>query len=102
MSAYARGKHAIGICDRTGFEYPLKDLVPEYVNGTETGLLVGRDVADGDHPQNFVGRRRIIDPQALKNPRPDTHIEGLFGWNPVGNPEDYLRTSMGQVSVRIG
>ena len=26
---YARGSKAFGYCDRTGFRYPLKDLVPE-------------------------------------------------------------------------
>ena len=51
-----RGKYAYGFCDRTGFRYPLNELVDEFQNGVKTGLRVGRDVADGDHPQNFFGR----------------------------------------------
>ena len=46
MSSYATGKKAFGFCDRTGFRYPLKDLVPQIENGRPNGLLVGRDVVD--------------------------------------------------------
>ena len=69
---YARGSKAYGYCDRTGFRYPLKDLIPEVQNGIRTGLLIGKDVVDPDHPQNFVGRLRVTDPQSLKDPRPET------------------------------
>ena len=60
----ARGKYAYGFCDRTGFRYDLNELVDEVKNGVRTGLKVGRDVADQDHPQNFLGRLRIHDPQS--------------------------------------
>ena len=63
--SYARGKYAFGFCDRTGFRYPLKDLVPEFRNGHKTGFLIGRDVVDPDQPQNFLGRVKINDPQSL-------------------------------------
>ena len=63
--AYARGKYAFGFCDRTGFRYPLDQLVYEYKNGVKTGLRVGKDVADQDHPQNFLGRVKVFDPQAF-------------------------------------
>jgi len=99
--SYAKGKYAYGFCDRTGFRYPLKDLVPEYRNGLPTGLRVGYDVVDPDHPQNFLHRVRVSDPKPLKDPRPDMTMEGLFGWDPVGNPEDYLKTDVGQVYVTI-
>ena len=61
----ASNRYAFGFCDRTGFRYPLNELVDEYKNGVKTGLRVGRDVADDDHPQNFLGRMRIFDPQSL-------------------------------------
>ena len=67
----AVGKHAFGICDRTGFRYPVKELVFEFSNGKRTGLRVGKDVADKDHPQNFVGRIKTDDPQSIKDARPD-------------------------------
>jgi hypothetical protein len=101
--SYARGKYAFGFCDRTGFRYPLKDLVPEYKNGVKTGLLVGRDVVDPDHPQNFLGRVKIFDPQSLRNPRPDPTLREVFV--PVGNgvfpPVDFLNPMLGQVGSVI-
>ena len=100
--SYAKGKYAFGFCDRTGFRYPLKDLVPEYKNGTKTGFLVGRDVADPDQPQNFLGRIKIFDPQSLRNPRPDNSVEisrQIIGWNPVGNTAEYMICSIGTVTV---
>ena len=73
----ARGKYAFGFCDRTGFRYSLDQLVDEYQNGVKTGMRVGFDVVDPDHPQNFLGRVRTDDPQSLLNPRPDKKIEGV-------------------------
>ena len=102
MRPYARGKHAFGLCDRTGFRYPLADLVWEYKNGKRTGLRVGKDVADPDHPQNFLGRLRIIDPQSLRDPRPQTDLvesRALFGWLPVGNSAVFLTGHAGTVTV---
>lgn len=85
--SWAEGKHAFGYCDRTGFRYPKKDLVPQIVNRRKTGLLVGRDVVDPDQPQLQLGRVRTNDPQALRNPRPDQSLDesrAQFAWNPVG------------------
>lgn len=73
--AYAYGKKAYGFCDKTGFRYPLKDLVWEYKDGHRTGMRVGKDVVDPDHPQNFLGRVRVVDPQSLRDPRPDTSLD---------------------------
>ena len=87
MSSYAVGKKAFGFCDRTGFRYPLKDLVPQIENGKPNGLLVGRDVVDEDQPQLQLGRVRTLDPQALRNPRPDQGLaesRKLFAFDPVG------------------
>ncbi len=100
MPAYARGSKALGICDRSGRTYKLSDLVWEYQNGVKTGFRVGRDIADPDQPQNFLGRVKINDPQALQNPRPDyAPGNGLFGWNPIWNPAQYMISSVGTVTV---
>tara|TARA_R100001015_G_C4616054_1_gene172126 strand:+ start:964 stop:1308 length:345 start_codon:yes stop_codon:yes gene_type:complete len=107
---YARGKFAFGFCDRTGFRYPLKDLVYEIQNGVRTGLRVGRDVVDPDQPQNFLGRVRIFDPQSLRDPRPDRSLlesRGFFNWPTVGDGGDppdgtgsmKLTASLGSVTV---
>ena len=81
----SRGKYAYGICDKTGFRYKLNELVSEVRNGIKTGLRVGKDVADPDHPQNFIGRVKINDPQSIMNARPD-RVEpqaiSLLGNNP--------------------
>jgi hypothetical protein len=71
MSAYARGKHAFGICDRSGFRYKLSDLVWEIQNGKKTGFRVGKDIVDPDQPQNFLGRVKINDPHPVWNPLQD-------------------------------
>lgn len=102
--SYARGKYAFGYCDKTGFRYPLADLVPEFSNGVKTGFLVGRDVVDPDQPQNFLGRIKINDPQSLRNPRPDTSLEesrGLFGFNPVWNDLQFMQSEVGTVTINI-
>ncbi|HEY7822648.1 MAG TPA: hypothetical protein VIG24_07450 [Acidimicrobiia bacterium] len=103
--AYAKGKRAFGYCDKTGFRYPLNDLVYEYKDGHRTGFRVGKDVVDPDHPQNFLGRVRVVDPQSLRNPRPDNSIDesrSLFGWRPVGHPLVYVQGSVGTVTVETG
>ena len=87
--SYAAGKHALGICDRSGFTYKLKDLVYEVQDGKNTGLRVGRDMLDPDHPQNFLGRFSVDDFQALRGARPDNRLDSSSNasanWNPVGD-----------------
>lgn len=97
----AKRKYAYGFCDRTGFRYPLKDLVEEVQNGVKTGLRVGRDVMDPDHPQNYVGRQRADDPRPLPFTRPDNAADGLFGWGPVGNEATTLTLVGGTAYVTV-
>ena len=89
MAKYAKGKYAFGFCDRTGFRYKLKDLVPQIKAGRMTGLMVGKDMLDEDQHQNFLGRLGdYADPQAIRNPRPDLSQDAsriLFAFDPVGN-----------------
>jgi len=87
MGAYASGKYAFGYCDLTGFRYPIKELVPQIVNGRPTGFLVGKDVNSPDQPQLKLGRIRMDDPQALRRPRPDQALVEsriLSSFDPVG------------------
>lgn len=94
-------KHAYGFCDRTGFRYPIGDLVEEYVQGKPTGLRVGKDVADPDHPQNWAGLQGPYnDPTPLENPRPDQgqrHSRAQFAWNPVGGATLEVSLALGVV-----
>ena len=65
MAAYATGKNAFGISDRSGFRYRLNEMKREW-----TGALVGPDEYEPKHPQ-LEPRKTTPDPQALHNPRPD-------------------------------
>ena len=90
MSDYALGKKAIGICDRCGFEYKLHQLKPQYTDLKDTGLLVCPSCMDEENPQLQLGRWPVNDPQALKDPRPDTNQDAtrsLCSFNPVADLE---------------
>lgn len=99
-SPYAAGKGAIAICDRCGFQFKLKQLKGETVKTKPVNNQVCPTCWDLDHPQLQLGMYPIEDPQALRNPRPDTSyfVSGLtstgsfgggsrvtqWGWAPVG------------------
>ena len=71
-------------------------MVFEFRNGSKTGLKVGIDVVDPDHPQNFVGRVKTDDPQSLLDARPDRaepEVERLL------NPNPYTHSGSGVVTV---
>tara|TARA_R110002072_G_scaffold198943_1_gene356628 strand:+ start:372 stop:875 length:504 start_codon:yes stop_codon:yes gene_type:complete len=65
MPRYASGKHALGISDRSGRTYKLKNMIKEW-----NGFFVGRDEFESKQPQ-LQPRRVLADPQAIKNSRPD-------------------------------
>ena len=100
---YATGKHALGICDRCGWQYKLHELHYEIFDQRRNGLRVCMSCLDKDHPQLRLGEIYISDPQALFDPRPDTTEIGstqLFGWRPVGNPlTNTVRVELGTVTV---
>jgi hypothetical protein len=99
MGNYASGKDAYGISDRSGFRYRLRDMRVEW-----NGLKVGSDEFEAKHPQ-LDPRRRVVDPQALRDPRPDTGKGHVFV--PVGNnvfpPVDkaQMTGSVGSVTVVV-
>ena len=103
MSNYANGKHALGFCDRTGFRYRKKDLVPQIENQRPNGLLVGRDVLDKDQPQLQLGKLNMQDPQAIRNPRPDvslTESRSLSAWDPVGGGSELYGTETPGLDIK--
>ena len=71
MARFASGKHSHALCDRCGQRYKYKQLKPEIENKRPNGLRVCPTCLDADHPQLQLGRKKIVDPQALKDPRPD-------------------------------
>lgn len=101
----SEGKHAFGFCDRSGFRYPLKDLVPQFKNRKPTGLLVGRDMLDIDHEQLRLDEVEANDPQSLKDPRPDSNLvesRALWSWRPVGYGNLKMTAAVGRVTVDTG
>lgn len=71
---FASGKYAFGFCDTCGFRVKLTDMKENYVRGSATGVLTCPTCNDPDHPQNWLGRYPIDDPQALQRPRPDAAL----------------------------
>ena len=97
---FASGKRAISECDRCGQRYKLKRLKQLVIKTKNVNILVCPECWEQDHPQLQLGMYPVDDPQALRNPRPDTSyaqsglgIDGFpgqgsrdiqWGWNPVG------------------
>jgi len=97
---FASGRIAIGLCDRCGQQFKLKQLRTEIVKQRKYELLVCSECFDPDQPQLMLGTFPVDDPQALRNPRRDTtyFVSGVtvdgslgggsrdiqWGWSPVG------------------
>lgn len=83
------GSKAFGYCDRSGFRYPISELVEEYVQGKPTGRLVGRDMYDDDHPQNWAGLYQDFDdPHGIEPSRPEQTLDDsrrMYAFDPVGS-----------------
>lgn len=90
-SKFASGKKAIAECDRCGFRYKLKELRSLVIKTKNVNILVCRTCWEPDQPQLSLGLYPVNDPQALRNPRPDTsYIQaGLTGIQ----TEDYTALS---------
>ena len=66
--AYASGKHAKFISDRSGFAFPYSERVKEW-----NGMIVHISEFEGKHPQ-LEPTGAGDDPQALLDPRPENYI----------------------------
>lgn len=111
---FANGAKAFGYCDYCNFRFPLKKLKNEVVKTKQTQIRACPQCWSMDHPQLQLGMYEVSDPQAIRDPRPDTNTwyqsgttglqtdptsgtgplqEGFpgegsrtiqWGWNPVG------------------
>jgi hypothetical protein len=63
--AFAQGKYAYRISDRSGFRYKIKDMRKEW-----NGSVVGKDEYEEKHPQLTPPRIRT-DLEAIRDARPD-------------------------------
>jgi hypothetical protein len=97
---FANGTKAIAICDRCGFQFRLKELRTLIIKTKNVNIKVCKECWEPDQPQLQLGMYPVDDPQALRNPRPDSSYvqSGLladgepgggsrdiqWGWSPVG------------------
>jgi hypothetical protein len=102
-SRFSSGKFAIAMCDRCGFKYKLKQLTTLVIKTKNVNIKVCPECWEEDHPQLQLGMYPVNDPQAVREPRPDSSyytptgagggdggsrvIE--WGWNPVGGAASY-------------
>lgn len=100
MGRYARGRHAVAECQRSGQKMRYRDLVED---GHIPGLLVHPDWWEPKHPQETPPD--MTDPIALRRPAPEISIpaghgdaENLDGGttpvSPVGSPVTTLATTV--------
>lgn len=75
---FAKGRKALGVCDRCGFRFLLNDLKFEYKAGRKTSLKVCEDCMDLDNPRDRPEKWQNKGPEriALKDPRPDPNPTG--------------------------
>jgi hypothetical protein len=124
-SQFASGKYAISICDRCGQQFKLKELKKLVIKTQIKNILVCRECWEPDQPQLQLGMYPVNDPQALRNPRPDTSyvVSGLdvdgdpsggsrifqWGFNPVGGARDngltpndlIIQVQLGTVTIAV-
>lgn len=97
---FASGKFAIAECDRCAKRVKLAQLRKLVIKTKITNIKVCPECWEADHPQLRLGMYPVNDPQAVREPRPDTSYlqSGLtvvggpgegsrniqWGWNPVG------------------
>lgn len=97
---FSSGKYSIAECDRCGQRYKLKELRKLTIKTKQVSIKVCPECYEPDQPQLQLGMYPVNDPQAVREPRPDTSYvaSGLlangytgegsrnieWGWNPVG------------------
>ena len=86
---FASSRRAIAMCDICGFQYKLRELKELIVKGNKTNIKACPECWNPDQPQNKLGEFPVEDPQALRNPRPDSaelvsSRDIQWGWDQVG------------------
>jgi hypothetical protein len=71
-SKYSSGKNAIAQCDRCNFRYKLSQLKRLVIKTKNVNILVCPSCWDPDQPQLQLGMYPVSDPQAVRDPRPDS------------------------------
>ena len=71
-SKFASAKNSIAQCDRCGFRYKLKELKRLVIKTKNVNILVCTECWEPDQPQLSLGLYPVNDPQAVRDPRPDS------------------------------
>ena len=69
---FASGKFAIAECDRCGFRFKLTALKKLTIKTKNVSIKVCPECWEPDQPQLQLGMYPVNDPQAVREPRPDT------------------------------
>lgn len=107
--AFSSGKNAIAECDRCGFQYKLKELRKLEQSDRLIDFLVCNSCWEPQHPQEDLGKYPVFDPQAVRDPRPDTSYYTAtgsrmiqWGWNPVGGGNSYYNPETPNTLIATG
>jgi len=71
-SKYSSGKHSIANCDRCGQQFKLVQLKKLVIKTKQVSIKVCPECWEPDQPQLQLGMYPVNDPQAVREPRPDT------------------------------
>jgi hypothetical protein len=99
-SKYASAKNSIAQCDRRGFRYKLTQLKRLVIKTKNVNILVCPECWEPDQPQLSLGLYPVNDPQAVRNPRPDSPSYYQSGLNGLQTDET-TGTSTSQTGVPL-
>jgi hypothetical protein len=99
-SKYASAKNSIAQCDRCGFRYKLTQLKRLVIKTKNVNILVCPECWEPDQPQLSLGLYPVNDPQAVRNPRPDSPGYYQSGLNGLQTDET-TGTSTSQTGVPL-
>jgi hypothetical protein len=99
-SKFASAKNSIAQCDRCGFRFKLKQLKQLVIKTKNVNILVCPECWEPDQPQLLLGMTPISDPQAVRNPRPDSPGYFQSGLNGLQTDET-TGTSTSQTGVPL-
>ena len=99
-SKYASAKNSISQCDRCGFRFKLTQLKRLVIKTKNVNILVCPECWEPDQPQLSLGLYPVNDPQAVRNPRPDSPSYYQSGLNGLQTDET-TGTSTSQTGVPL-
>ena len=102
---YASGKNAIAQCDRCNFRFKLTELKRLVIKTKNVNILVCKTCWEPDQPQLSLGLYPVYDPQAIRDPRPDSpsyYQSGLDGLQvEAGTGDSVLQTGVPLMGSRV-